>query len=76
MYCKNAELAYWLGADFRGKGIMPQVLEMFVHDLFMEHGMHRVWARPFEQNKSSRKVLQKAGFAFEGLLKIIIRKAD
>ncbi|MBA4698028.1 MAG: GNAT family N-acetyltransferase [Ruminococcus sp.] len=23
IYCKNAEIAYWIGKDFRGKGVMP-----------------------------------------------------
>lgn len=27
MYCKNAEISYWLNGEYRGMGIMPQVIK-------------------------------------------------
>ncbi|WP_310602101.1 GNAT family N-acetyltransferase [Anaerosporobacter sp.] len=69
MYCKNAEISYWLSAEYRGKGIMSQVIETFTQALFSEFDIHRIWARPFERNKASQGVLKKVGFSYEGLLK-------
>lgn len=74
MYCKNAELAYWLNRSYWGKGIMTQVITDFTDTLFSECGLHRIWARPFEQNQASRKVLEKSGFLYEGTLRDSVYK--
>ena len=68
MYCKNAEISYWLSCEYRGKGIMPQVIKMFSQCLFTKFNIHRIWARPFESNRASQRVLEKAGFIYEGLM--------
>lgn len=69
MYIKNVEISYWLSAEYRGKGIMSQVVKTFSKSLYDSFDLHRIWARPFEHNKSSQRVLQKAGFNYEGLLR-------
>lgn len=69
MYCKSVEISYWLSYDYRGMGIMPQVIKMFTQSLFVRFDKHRIWARPFEFNKASQRALEKAGFVYEGLLK-------
>ena len=69
MYCKNAEISYWLNGEYRGMGIMPQVINIFTQKLFTQFDKHRVWARPFEFNKASQRALEKSGFIYEGLLK-------
>lgn len=69
MYCKNAEIAYWLDEAYRGKGIMPQVLTMFTDDIFKAYDIHRIWARPFAYNRASQRALEKAGFTREGVLR-------
>ena len=68
MYCKNAEISYWLNCEYRGKEIMPQVIKMFSQCLFTKFDIHRIWARPFESNRASQRVLEKAGFIYEGLM--------
>ena len=68
MYCKNAEISYWLSCEYRGKGIMPKVIKMFSQCLFTKFDIHRIWARPFESNRASQRVLEKAGFSYEGLM--------
>lgn len=69
MYCKNAELAYWIGKEYRGKGIMAQAVQCMADELFSVFGIHRIWARPFAHNVGSRRVLEKCGFVYEGLFK-------
>lgn len=71
---KNAEIAYWLNIDYRGRGIMPKAIEVFVENLFLNNELHRIWARPFEQNKASAGTLEKAGFCYEGLLRQSVYK--
>lgn len=69
LYCKNAELAYWITKELRGKGIMTQGIKQVAQQLFSEFSLHRIWARPFESNQGSCKTLEKAGFFMEGVLK-------
>ena len=74
MYAQNAEIAYWLNSKYRSKGIMTRVIKMATETLFLEYGMHRIWARPFEQNRASQKVLEKSGFVYEGTLRESVYK--
>ena len=67
--CKNAEIAYWITAGLRGRGIMTQALGEFSALLFRQFGLHRLYARPFADNHASRRLLEKAGFACEGILR-------
>lgn len=53
---------------------MPHVLRIFTQNLFESFDLHRIWARPFEHNKASQRVLLKAGFYYEGLLRESIFK--
>lgn len=69
MYSQNAEIAYWLNAEYRNKGIMSQAIIKFTQQVFSIFDVHRIWARPFERNKASQKALEKAGFNYEGTLK-------
>lgn len=64
--CKNAELGYWLGEPFWGKGIMTEVLRQIVKYGFENFDISRIFARPYGSNIGSQKVLEKAGFKLEG----------
>lgn len=68
MYSKNAELAYWLSEKYRGRGVMTFAVNEFTQILFSDFQIHRLFARPFERNKASHRVLQKSGFQYEGIL--------
>ncbi|TCL55020.1 ribosomal-protein-alanine N-acetyltransferase [Kineothrix alysoides] len=74
MYCKNAEIAYWIGKKERGKGIMTKVITDFVNFLFSGFDIGRVYARPFQYNAASCKVLEKTGFEKEGVLRNSVYK--
>lgn len=66
IHCKNAELGYWLGEPFWGKGIISKAVVQIVDYGFMNFDITRIFARPFGTNSASQKVLEKAGFKFEG----------
>lgn len=66
---KNAELGYWLGEPFWGKGIISQIIPKMVDYGFLNLDIHRIFARPFGRNIASQKVLEKSGFTLEARLK-------
>ncbi|MBN1637722.1 MAG: GNAT family N-acetyltransferase [Ignavibacteriales bacterium] len=61
----NAEIGYWLGEPFWGKGIMSEAIKIFSDCVFEEFKLIRLFARVFESNKSSIRVLEKAGYKLE-----------
>lgn len=65
----TAELGYWLGKKFWGRGIMSGAIAPFMDFCFDNFSLHRIYAEPFANNPASARVLEKAGFAFEGRLK-------
>jgi [ribosomal protein S5]-alanine N-acetyltransferase len=66
IYRKNAEMGYWLGEPFWGKGITTKAIIQMVDYGFHHWDINRIFARPFGTNKASQRVLVKAGFSLEG----------
>jgi len=65
----TATLGYWLGEDFWGRGIMTEAVAAFRDFCFENFPLHRISAEVFANNPASARVLEKAGFVFEGCLK-------
>jgi ribosomal-protein-alanine N-acetyltransferase len=65
----TATLGYWLGEDFWGRGIMTEVVAVFTDFCFENFPLRRISAEVFSNNPASARVLEKAGFVFEGCLK-------
>ncbi|KAJ6719155.1 ACYL-COA N-ACYLTRANSFERASES (NAT) SUPERFAMILY PROTEIN [Salix purpurea] len=66
----RARLGYALAAEFWGQGIATIALKMAVSSVFKElSGLVRVHAVVEVENKGSQRVLEKAGFLKEGLLR-------
>jgi RimJ/RimL family protein N-acetyltransferase len=65
----TATLGYWLGEDFWGRGIMTEVVAAFTDFCFEDSPIRRISAEVFANNPASARVLEKAGFVFEGCLK-------
>ena len=65
----TAEQGYWLGEEFWRCGIMTEAVAAFTDFCFEEFQLRRIYAEPFANNRASARVLEKAGFAFEGRLK-------
>ena len=62
---KNAELGYWLGEPFWGKGVLTKAIPQLLDFAFKTFDITRVYARPFGTNIASQKVLEKSGFKLE-----------
>lgn len=65
----SAEIGYWLGEDYWGKGIITKALIATTAWARSQFGFNRVFALPFVHNLASCRVLEKAGFVQEGVLK-------
>ncbi|PYK21144.1 MAG: GNAT family N-acetyltransferase [Verrucomicrobia bacterium] len=70
----TAELGYWLGERFWGQGIMSEAVGAFTNFCFNNFPLRRVYAEPFANNPASARVLEKAGFVFEGRLRHNVMK--
>jgi len=74
IHCKNAELGYWLGEPFWGKGIISKAIPQILNYGFKTFDITRIFARPFHTNIGSQKVLEKAGFKLEARLEKVLYK--
>lgn len=71
----NAELGYWIGKDYWGKGIMSNVIKDIVGLAFDKFAINRIYAKPFETNIASHRVLEKAGFVLEArFIKTVVKE--
>ncbi len=76
IYKMNAEVGYWVGEPFWGKGIATQALKLIIEYGFNTLAINRIYASVFAPNKASAKVLEKAGFVYEGTQRQSVYKND
>ena len=74
IYEKSAELGYWLGEDYWGKGIMTKAVKQMVQLSFQNRNIIRLYATVFSHNLGSCRLLEKNGFELEGVLKKAVYK--
>jgi len=66
----SAEIGYWLGTAFWGRGIMTSAVSAVTAHAFGAHPeLRRIYAVPFVENTASVRVLEKAGYQFEGRMR-------
>ena len=70
----SAEVGYWLGQPFWGRGIATAALKVFCTWAFSHFDLARLQACVFESNPASLRVLEKVGFALEGRLRRAVLK--
>jgi [ribosomal protein S5]-alanine N-acetyltransferase len=63
------EIGYWIAKPYRGKGLMTEVVKIFTDYWFQNSAVIRMEAVIFPQNKSSQRVVEKAGFEREAYCK-------
>ena len=69
IYARSAEVGYWLGEEYWGRGLAAEALGAFAPWCFEQFNMIRLWAAVFVGNDSSARVLEKAGFRREAHLR-------
>lgn len=65
----SAEIGYWLGESYWGRGIATEALLLVTTHVFETLNLLRLFALPFADNAGSIRVLEKARYAREGLLR-------
>jgi RimJ/RimL family protein N-acetyltransferase len=63
------EVSYAIAPSARGFGIAAEAVDAVAIALILEHGFQRVELRVAPGNTASRRVAEKAGFTYEGLLR-------
>ena len=73
---KHAELGYWIGVPFWGKGYVTEAAATVLSFGFGTLQLRRIYAHYFAGNTASQRVLEKIGMRHEGRFRQHIRKWD
>ena len=65
----TAEIGYWLGEPYWGRGIVTEAVTLLTAHAFEQGNVLRLFALPFSSNARSARVLEKAGYEREGVLR-------
>ena len=74
VYEKSAKLGYWLGEPYWGLGIMTRAVRELSELAFSQYDIVRIQAEVFSDNKPSCRVLERAGYTFEGIKRCAVYK--
>ncbi len=69
----SCELGYWMGAGQAGRGYMREALRLVIDHVFNTLGLHRIEAACIPENQRSVRLLEKAGFVREGVMRGYLR---
>lgn len=69
IHYRTGELGYYIGEAYWGKGYMSASVKQICEYVFSNTDIIRIFAEPFSYNTGSCRVLEKAGFSYEGTLR-------
>lgn len=69
IHYRTAELGYYIGEEYWGRGYMTEAVKQACGFVFENTDIIRIYAEPFAYNTGSCRVLEKAGFVYEGTLR-------
>ncbi|WP_173931066.1 GNAT family protein [Chelativorans sp. Marseille-P2723] len=70
---QSAHIGYWMGERYAGRGLMHDALRLVIPFAFDSLRLHRLEAACIPTNNRSIRLLEKAGFQREGLLRSYLR---
>lgn len=70
----TAEIGYWLAEPFWGRGIATQAVRSLTDYAIRDLKLHRVFAESLVTNPASARVLEKAGYLREAILRSSVFK--
>jgi len=73
---QRAELGYWIGVPYWGRGFATEAAHAVVEFGFNTLGLHRIHASHFAGNIASGRVLEKIGMLHEGRSREHVQKWD
>jgi RimJ/RimL family protein N-acetyltransferase len=74
VYSRSGEIGYWIGHPFWNRGIVSEAVNALTEFAFRELDLVRVQAGVFGWNAASMRVLEKCGYAREGVLRKSVHK--
>ena len=60
----EAEIGYWIGVPYWGKGLIPEAVNELKRYAFEELQMEKLWCGYFDGNEKSHRVQEKCGFVY------------
>lgn len=69
IHYRTAEMGYYIGESYWGNGYMTSAVKQVCDYIFNNTDIIRIFAEPFANNIASCRVLEKAGFICEGVLR-------
>ncbi len=73
---QHAELGYWLGVPYWGRGYATEAAHEVIRYGFEDLRLHRIFASHFQHNPASGSILKKLGMRYEGCQREHLRKWD
>jgi len=73
---ERAEIGYWIGKPFWGRGYATEATGAIIRFGFEELKLNRIYAGCFSRNAASARVMMKNGMTYEGTLRQHVRKWD
>lgn len=70
---QSGHIGYWIGERYAGRGLMTDAVKVLTRFSFETLRLHRIEAACIPDNARSIRVLEKAGFQREGLLRSYLR---
>jgi RimJ/RimL family protein N-acetyltransferase len=74
VFRRSAEIGYWLGEPFWGRGLATEALLAVTDYAFRTFDICRLEAGVFDWNPASARVLEKAGYTLEGRARLAVTK--
>ena len=74
VFRRSAEIGYWLGEPFWGRGIATEALRAMTAYAFEHFDICRLEAGVFDWNPASARVLEKSGYTLEGRARLGVVK--
>lgn len=69
IHSKTAEMGYYISEKYWGKGIGTSAVKQVCKYILENTDIIRIFAQPFSYNTASCRILEKAGFEYEGTLR-------
>ncbi|WP_438447306.1 GNAT family N-acetyltransferase [Gorillibacterium sp. sgz5001074] len=70
---ESCTMGYFLDQRHNGRGLMTEAVRLAVGFAFGHAGLHRVQAAVMPRNEGSKRVLEKAGFRYEGFAEYYLK---
>jgi ribosomal-protein-serine acetyltransferase len=61
---QTAELGYWLGTDYTGRGLGSAACQLLLSKTFIERPLDQIFIRCEEENYASQAIARRLGFSF------------